>query len=57
MTPMVEASLKQIDLVNWEEAARQFVTFNPMKRFSKARRSLTSWHSCCPMRPCSSMPL
>ena len=35
MTPMVEASLKQIDPVNWEEAGQQFVEPNPMKRFGK----------------------
>ncbi len=35
MTPMVEASLKQIDPVNWEEVGRQFVQPNPMKRFGK----------------------
>jgi NAD(P)-dependent dehydrogenase (short-subunit alcohol dehydrogenase family) len=35
MTPMVEASLKQIDPVNWEEAGKQFVSVNPMKRFGK----------------------
>jgi len=35
MTPMVEASLKQLDPVNWEEAGTQFVQANPMKRFGK----------------------
>src|SRR5690606_12217184 len=35
MTPMVENSLKQIDPVNWEEAGKQFVSSNPMKRFGK----------------------
>ncbi|MFW0793968.1 SDR family oxidoreductase [Gordonia sp. CPCC 205515] len=35
MTPMVEASLKQIDPVNWEEAGREFVSVNPMKRFGR----------------------
>lgn len=35
MTPMVEASLKQIDPDNWEEVGKQFVEPNPMKRFGK----------------------
>ncbi|MGP2439873.1 glucose 1-dehydrogenase [Streptomyces sp. JW3] len=35
MTPMVEGSLKQLDPVNWEEAGRQFVSSNPMKRFGR----------------------
>ncbi|MHC5260205.1 glucose 1-dehydrogenase [Streptomyces sp. UC4497] len=35
MTPMVEGSLKQLDPVNWEEAGRQFVSTNPMKRFGR----------------------
>lgn len=35
MTPMVEASLKQMDPENWEEAGRAFVEPNPMKRFGK----------------------
>lgn len=35
MTPMVEASLKQIDEENWEEVGKQFVQPNPMKRFGK----------------------
>lgn len=35
MTPMVEGSLKQLDPVNWEEAGRQFVSGNPMKRFGR----------------------
>ncbi|MGY0489261.1 glucose 1-dehydrogenase [Streptomyces sp. WG-D5] len=35
MTPMVEGSLKQLDPVNWEEAGRQFVSVNPMKRFGR----------------------
>ncbi len=35
MTPMVEASLKQIDPDNWEEVVKQFVEPNPMKRFGK----------------------
>jgi NAD(P)-dependent dehydrogenase (short-subunit alcohol dehydrogenase family) len=35
MTPMVEASLKQIDQDNWEEVGKQFVEPNPMKRFGK----------------------
>ncbi|MFC6333363.1 glucose 1-dehydrogenase [Paenibacillus septentrionalis] len=35
MTPMVEGSLKQLDPVNWEEAGKQFVQSNPMKRFGK----------------------
>ncbi|MET3696716.1 NAD(P)-dependent dehydrogenase (short-subunit alcohol dehydrogenase family) [Bacillus oleivorans] len=35
MTPMVEASLKQIDPENWEEVGKQFVQPNPMKRFGK----------------------
>ncbi|WP_075981180.1 SDR family oxidoreductase [Bacillus massilinigeriensis] len=33
MTPMVEASLRQMGGDNWEEAGRQFVSVNPMKRF------------------------
>jgi NAD(P)-dependent dehydrogenase (short-subunit alcohol dehydrogenase family) len=33
MTPMVEASLKQIGGDNWEEAGKEFVSVNPMKRF------------------------
>jgi NAD(P)-dependent dehydrogenase (short-subunit alcohol dehydrogenase family) len=36
MTPMIEASLKQIDPVNWEEVGRQFVSVNPMQRFGEA---------------------
>lgn len=36
MTPMIQASLKQIDPVNWEEVGREFVSVNPMKRFGKA---------------------
>jgi NAD(P)-dependent dehydrogenase (short-subunit alcohol dehydrogenase family) len=45
MTPMVEASLKQIDPVNWEEAGKQFVSVNPMKRFGKPEEvaSLTAF--------------
>ncbi|MYR06935.1 SDR family oxidoreductase [Gordonia sp. SID5947] len=35
MTPMVEGSLKQLDPENWEEAGRQFVSVNPMKRFGR----------------------
>lgn len=35
MTPMVEASLKQIDAENWEEAGAAFVSVNPMKRFGR----------------------
>lgn len=35
MTPMVEGSLKQIDPENWEDAGKQFVEPNPMKRFGK----------------------
>ena len=35
MTPMVEASLKQIGGENWEEAGKEFVSVNPMKRFGK----------------------
>ncbi|YCA41970.1 SDR family oxidoreductase [Bacillus sp. JZ8] len=35
MTPMVEASLKQIDQENWEEVGKEFVEPNPMKRFGK----------------------
>lgn len=35
MTPMVEASLRQIGGDNWEEAGREFVSVNPMKRFGK----------------------
>ena len=35
MTPMVENSLKQIGGDNWEEAGKEFVSVNPMKRFGK----------------------
>lgn len=35
MTPMVEASLRQLDPDNPEEAGKQFVSVNPMKRFGK----------------------
>lgn len=35
MTPMVEASLKQMAGDNWEEAGKEFVSVNPMKRFGK----------------------
>lgn len=35
MTPMVEGSLRQIGGDNWEEAGREFVKSNPMKRFGK----------------------
>lgn len=35
MTPMVEASLKQIDAENWEQAGEAFVSVNPMKRFGR----------------------
>jgi NAD(P)-dependent dehydrogenase (short-subunit alcohol dehydrogenase family) len=35
MTPMVEASLRQIDPVNWEEAGQEFVSVNPTKRFGR----------------------
>ncbi|WP_159884968.1 glucose 1-dehydrogenase [Paenibacillus puerhi] len=35
MTPMVEASLKQIGGDQWEAAGQQFVSVNPMKRFGK----------------------
>lgn len=35
MTPMVEASLKQMGGDNWEEAGKEFVSVNPMKRFGK----------------------
>lgn len=33
MTTMVEASLKQMDSENWEEAGEDFVQNNPMQRF------------------------
>nr|WP_318540054.1 SDR family oxidoreductase [Terribacillus saccharophilus] len=33
MTPMVEGSLRQIGGDNWEEAGKEFVSVNPMKRF------------------------
>lgn len=33
MTAMVEGSLKQMDPENWEEAGKEFVSVNPMKRF------------------------
>jgi NAD(P)-dependent dehydrogenase (short-subunit alcohol dehydrogenase family) len=35
MTPMVVESLKQIGGDNWEEAGKEFVSVNPMKRFGK----------------------
>jgi NAD(P)-dependent dehydrogenase (short-subunit alcohol dehydrogenase family) len=35
MTPMVEASLKQMGGDQWEEAGKEFVSVNPMKRFGK----------------------
>lgn len=35
MTPMVEASLKQIDADQWEEVGREFVSRNPMRRFGR----------------------
>ena len=35
MTPMVENSLKQIGGDDWEEAGKEFVSVNPMKRFGK----------------------
>lgn len=35
MTPMVENSLKQIGGDNWEDAGKEFVSVNPMKRFGK----------------------
>lgn len=35
MTPMVEASLRQLDPDNPEEAGKQFVSINPTKRFGK----------------------
>jgi NAD(P)-dependent dehydrogenase (short-subunit alcohol dehydrogenase family) len=35
MTPMVKASLKQIDEENWEQVGEDFVKANPMKRFGK----------------------
>jgi len=35
MTAMVEGSLRQLGGDNWEEAGREFVSVNPMKRFGK----------------------
>lgn len=35
MTAMVEGSLRQMDPDNWEEAGKQFVEVNPMKRFGE----------------------
>ncbi|MBP1970212.1 NAD(P)-dependent dehydrogenase (short-subunit alcohol dehydrogenase family) [Virgibacillus natechei] len=35
MTAMVEGSLKQMGGDNWEEAGREFVSVNPMKRFGQ----------------------
>ncbi|AWE07667.1 oxidoreductase [Lysinibacillus sp. 2017] len=35
MTPMVEGSLRQIGGENWEQAGKEFVQSNPMKRFGK----------------------
>ena len=39
MTPMVEASLKQIDPDKWQEVGEQFVSVNPMQRFGNRDRS------------------
>jgi NAD(P)-dependent dehydrogenase (short-subunit alcohol dehydrogenase family) len=36
MTPMVEASLKQVDADNWQEVGKQFVAVNPMQRFGES---------------------
>lgn len=33
ITAMVEGSLKQMDPENWEDAGKEFVSVNPMKRF------------------------
>ena len=35
MTAMVEGSLRQLGGDNWEEAGREFVSVNPMKRFGE----------------------
>ena len=35
MTPMVEASLKQVDADDWQEVGKQFVAANPMQRFGE----------------------
>lgn len=35
MTAMVEGSLKQMGGENWEEAGKEFVSVNPMKRFGE----------------------
>ncbi|MFC3419913.1 glucose 1-dehydrogenase [Salinicoccus hispanicus] len=35
MTAMVEGSLRQMGGDNWEEAGKEFVSVNPMKRFGK----------------------
>ncbi|MGN8647285.1 SDR family oxidoreductase [Gracilibacillus sp. HCP3S3_G5_1] len=35
MTNMVEESLKQMGGDNWEEAGKEFISVNPMKRFGK----------------------
>ncbi|TVT28990.1 glucose 1-dehydrogenase [Salinicoccus cyprini] len=35
MTAMVEGSLRQIGGDNWEEAGKEFVSVNPMKRFGR----------------------
>lgn len=35
MTPMVEASLRQLDPENPEEVGKAFVSVNPMKRFGR----------------------
>lgn len=32
---MVRQSLQQIDVENWEEVGREFVSLNPMKRFGE----------------------
>lgn len=41
MTPMVEGSLKQMAGDNWEEAGKQFVSINPMKRFGRPEEVAT----------------
>ena len=35
MTAMVEGSLRQLGGENWEEAGKEFVSVNPMKRFGQ----------------------
>ncbi len=56
MTPMVEASLKQMGGDQWEEAGKEFVSVNPMKRFGKPEEVHTWSPSCFQNKQASSMP-